>query len=120
MDPDYKRVSRDISAAKAAGDAARLPAGAEAPATDDADRGLGDDPNYRRLYYVRYADDFILGFAGPRREAAEIKEKLRDFLATQLHLTLSAEEKPSGHPRPHRGRPCSWDTRSASCRTTTA
>ena len=90
MDPDYKRVSRDISAAKAAGDAARLRELKLQQRTMPS--ALGDDPNYRRLYYVRYADDFILGFAGPRREAAEIKEKLRDFLATQLHLTLSAEK----------------------------
>ena len=24
------------------------------------------DPEYRRLRYIRYADDFLLGFAGPR------------------------------------------------------
>jgi hypothetical protein len=33
---------------------------------------LDDDPDYRRLRYVRYCDDFLLGFAGPRREAEEI------------------------------------------------
>jgi len=32
-----------------------------------------DDPDYRRLRYLRYADDFLLGFAGPRSEAEEIK-----------------------------------------------
>lgn len=32
-----------------------------------------DDPDYRRLKYVRYADDFLLGFIGPKSEAEEIK-----------------------------------------------
>lgn len=31
------------------------------------------DPAYRRLRYLRYADDFLLGFIGPRQEAEEIK-----------------------------------------------
>ena len=47
-----------------------------------------DDPDYRRLYYCRYADDFILGFAGPETEAIEIKEAIRDFLHS-IKLTLS-------------------------------
>ena len=49
-----------------------------------------NDPDYRRLRYVRYADDFILGFEGPRSEAEQIKQRLRTFLAEQLHLELSA------------------------------
>jgi len=32
------------------------------------------DPDFRRLHYVRYADDFLLCFAGPKREAEEIKQ----------------------------------------------
>ena len=31
------------------------------------------DPGYRRLRYCRYADDHLLGFAGPKSEAEEIK-----------------------------------------------
>jgi len=41
---------------------------------------------------VRYADDFLLGYAGTRAEAIEIKEKIAAFLGAQLHLTLSAEK----------------------------
>ena len=47
------------------------------------------DPDYRRLKYVRYADDFLLGFCGPKREAEEIKARLRDFLRDDLRLELS-------------------------------
>ena len=31
------------------------------------------DPNFRRLRYCRYADDWLLGFAGPKSEAEDIK-----------------------------------------------
>jgi retron-type reverse transcriptase len=31
------------------------------------------DPHLRRLWYVRYADDGLLGFRGPREEAEAIK-----------------------------------------------
>jgi group II intron reverse transcriptase/maturase len=50
------------------------------------------DPDFRRLQYIRYADDFLLGFAGPRAEAEEIKEDIKKFLAKQLKLELSAEK----------------------------
>jgi group II intron reverse transcriptase/maturase len=47
------------------------------------------DPSYRRLRYVRYADDFLLGFVGPRAEAEEIKRRLGEFLQGNLKLELS-------------------------------
>src|SRR5258708_11625043 len=47
------------------------------------------DPDYRRLRYVRYADDWLLGFAGPRREAEDIKSKIAAFLHEELRLELS-------------------------------
>jgi hypothetical protein len=51
-----------------------------------------NDPEYRRLRYIRYADDFLLGFAGPEAEAEEIKEQLRAFLRENLRLELSQEK----------------------------
>jgi len=50
------------------------------------------DPDYRRLKFVRYADDFLLGFVGPKNEAEEIRRKLSEFLASKLKLTLSPEK----------------------------
>ncbi|MBA3714121.1 MAG: maturase [Pyrinomonadaceae bacterium] len=50
------------------------------------------DPDYRRLRYLRYADDFLLGFAGTHAEAEEIKERLGEFLRDQLKLELSPEK----------------------------
>lgn len=51
-----------------------------------------NDPNYRRLKYVRYADDFVLGVIGPKSEAEEIKQKIGDFLKKELKLNLSEEK----------------------------
>lgn len=50
------------------------------------------DPNYRRLFYIRYADDFLCGFAGTREEAEEIKRKIKEWLQETLKLTLSDEK----------------------------
>jgi len=54
--------------------------------------GDPNDPDFRRLHYVRYADDFILCFIGPKPEAEEIKEQLRSFLLENLKLELSEEK----------------------------
>jgi group II intron reverse transcriptase/maturase len=48
-----------------------------------------DDPQYRRLRYVRYADDWLLGFAGPKHEAEEIKSRIGWYLREELKLELS-------------------------------
>jgi hypothetical protein len=60
---------------------------------------LMDDPGYRRLKYVRYADDFLLGFIGPRSEAEEIKQALGVFLREELKLELSEEKTLLTHAR---------------------
>jgi hypothetical protein len=57
------------------------------------------DPDYRRLRYVRYADDFLLGFAGPKAEAETIKEQLTAYMATELKLELSGEKTVITHAR---------------------
>ena len=57
------------------------------------------DPDYRRLRYVRYADDFLLGLAGPRREAEEIKQRLAAFLRDELKLELSIDKTLTSHAR---------------------
>lgn len=51
-----------------------------------------DDDTYRRLFYVRYADDTLLGFAGPQSEAEEIKQQLGQFLHDTLKLEMSQEK----------------------------
>jgi hypothetical protein len=46
----------------------------------------------RRLRYIRYADDFLLGFTGPKEEAEEIKSELEHFLRDHLKLEMSPEK----------------------------
>ena len=57
------------------------------------------DPGYRRLRYVRYADDTLLGFAGPKAEAERIKARLAQFLRDDLKLKLSREKTLITHAR---------------------
>lgn len=52
---------------------------------------LRADPSYRRLRYLRYADDFILGFNGSYREACALKEAIEAKL-TAMGLTLNNEK----------------------------
>jgi group II intron reverse transcriptase/maturase len=58
-----------------------------------------DDPRYRPLRYVRYADDFLLGFAGPCKEAEGIKRRLKEFLRDDLNLELSEHKTLVTHAR---------------------
>jgi len=51
-----------------------------------------DDPTFLRIKYVRYADDWLIGIAGPRRLAEQVKEELASFLKHDLKLTLSPEK----------------------------
>ncbi len=58
-----------------------------------------NDPHFRRLWYCRYADDWLLGFSGPREEAEQIKAQLKEFLRDQLKLELSQEKTLITHAR---------------------
>lgn len=57
------------------------------------------DPDYRRLRYVRYADDWLIGFSGPRDEAEEIRHEIAGFLREQLKLELSETKTLITHAR---------------------
>lgn len=50
------------------------------------------DAGYRRLKYVRYADDFLIGIIGSKEECKNIKEDIKSFLDEKLKLTLSEEK----------------------------
>ncbi|WP_207924239.1 reverse transcriptase/maturase family protein [Actinomadura bangladeshensis] len=62
---------------------------------------VGDpqDPQYRRLHYIRYADDHLLGFIGPKAEAEEIKQRLATFLRDELKLELNEDKTLITHAR---------------------
>ncbi|MDN3567456.1 group II intron reverse transcriptase/maturase [Paeniroseomonas aquatica] len=50
------------------------------------------DPTFRRMQYMRYADDFLIGMVGTREEALATLENVRRFLKDTLHLDV-AEDK---------------------------
>lgn len=50
------------------------------------------DSEYRRMYYVRYADDFLVGIIGSKADADALKTWLTEYLRTELQLELSAEK----------------------------
>lgn len=45
--------------------------------------------NFRRLNYIRYGDDFVIGIFGSREESVKIRDDLNNFLREKLSLTLS-------------------------------
>jgi group II intron reverse transcriptase/maturase len=105
--PQYNRLSGRARYCRATG---RVD---EAKALEAARRAIPSndphDPGYRRLYYVRYADDFLLGFIGPKSEAEAIRDRLSAFLAQELKLELSAEKTLVTHANTEKARFLGYD-----------
>lgn len=58
---------------------------------------IPNDPGFKRLRYVRYADDILLGVIGSKADCTALREKLAIFLQQQLRLTLSLEKTKITH-----------------------
>src|SRR5246127_1505316 len=88
--PAYRRVASAIQRARKCGDREKVRELRKRqrllPSLDP------EDPGYRRLRYVRYADDHLLGFTGPKSEAEKIKARLARFLREDLKLELNQEK----------------------------
>jgi len=54
--------------------------------------GIAMDEEYKRVQYVRYADDFLVGVIGAKEDCTTIKEDIRKYLAETLKLELSEEK----------------------------
>jgi hypothetical protein len=50
------------------------------------------DSNFKRLYYIRYVDDFVIGVVGSREDTVDIKKKAKRFLEKNLKLILTDEK----------------------------
>ena len=50
-----------------------------------------------RIYYVRYADDWIIGVRGPKELAVKIKAEVEIFLSDKLRLELSKDKTAITH-----------------------
>uniref|UniRef100_UPI0023F2B125 reverse transcriptase n=1 Tax=Cyathus jiayuguanensis TaxID=380660 RepID=UPI0023F2B125 len=58
---------------------------------------IHNDPDYRNCKYIRYADDFLIGVLGPRNMALEIRDKVKEFLKTELNVELIPEKTKISH-----------------------
>ena len=88
--PEYSHINNEIAKCKQNGDflmAKKLKIARRNISSIDT-----KNADYRRLRYVRYADDFILGFTGSKQEAEEIKVEIGEWLKTTLKLNLSQEK----------------------------
>jgi group II intron reverse transcriptase/maturase len=63
---------------------------------------LRNDPGYRRLWYVRYADDFLIGYVGDKAEATKIEKDISHFVQQRLKLKVSKEKSGIRHAQ-HQG-----------------
>lgn len=91
---ERKRTVRKLKKIKDGTEKAALVARLKAIEQERAAFPSGDemDGSYRRLKYIRYADDFILGVNGSKEDALRIKEDIKSFLSESLALELSEEK----------------------------
>ena len=54
------------------------------------------DDSFRRFFYVWYADDFLIGFIKPHKEAREIYNAIAEFLKS-IKLDLNQEKSKIYH-----------------------
>lgn len=94
FDNERKRVVRKLKSVKDETEKIALLARLKAIEQERTAFSSGDemDENYRRLKYIRYADDFILGAIGSKDDAIRIKEDIKSFLLDKLALELSDEK----------------------------
>ncbi len=57
------------------------------------------DSGFRRLYYCRYADDYVVGIIGPKADAEKVRQQVRRFIEETLKLTIAEEKSHIGHSR---------------------
>jgi group II intron reverse transcriptase/maturase len=55
------------------------------------------DDNFRRMHYIRYVDDFIIGFTGSKAEAEDIKGRIEVFLFDELKLKTNETKSYISH-----------------------
>lgn len=55
------------------------------------------DPNFTRVHYVRFGDNFLVGLSGSKTTGAKIMKRLTTFLQSNLQLELNAEKTRLSH-----------------------
>lgn len=105
--PAYKAYQYPLKKARAAGDREQVKQleqeRRQLPSQDTF------DPNFRRLKYVRYADDFILAYIGPKHEAEAIRQAIGRFLKEQLKIELNEQKTLITHAKTQKARFLGYD-----------
>ena len=55
------------------------------------------DENFRRMKYIRYVDDFMIGFTGTKAEAESIRDRILTFLSDHLKLKSNSAKSYISH-----------------------
>lgn len=105
--PEYQSICGQMARAKRKGDWEKWWELKRVQRTLPANNPI--DPAFRRMAYVRYADDFLLSFTGPRSEAEEIKQQIGDFLRSNLKLEMCEEKTLITHARNEKARYLGYD-----------
>lgn len=58
---------------------------------------IGNDPNWKRAFYFRYADDFILAVDGNKNDCIKLRTLMQKFLNNELKLVLNVEKTKITH-----------------------
>lgn len=78
---------------------------------------MPNDPDFKRLWYVRYADDWLAGVIGTKAEAEMIKDKVKNYLKNELKLELSKEKTLITHARSEQAKFLGYHVRTLHCDT---
>ena len=89
VNPDYRKLASAIQKAQRRGDWRQANALRKAYSTLPSK--LQDDPDFRRLWYARYADDTLFGLIGTKHDAETIKQQFGNYLDT-IQLDMSNEK----------------------------
>jgi hypothetical protein len=84
LNPDYRKLIRKgllRAAAHLAGIQSRM----------------AKDPDYKRMRYVRYADDFLIGILGSKEDCLHIQDMVTNFLLDKLKLNLNPDKTKITH-----------------------
>jgi group II intron reverse transcriptase/maturase len=97
QNPEYAKVHYQLKKAKAIGDIIAIKT-LKKKLNNIASVDVMD-PNFKRIKYVRYADDFLIGIIGNKAYAKQIKQEIADFLRIKLKLRLSDNKTKITHAR---------------------
>jgi group II intron reverse transcriptase/maturase len=89
--PEYMKLAREVSRTRRRGEDREMIRKMAQQVRRMPSRDP-NDPEFKRLRYIRYADDFLIGVTGPKAEAEEIKQRIREYLRDTLKLELSEEK----------------------------